>query len=115
MASMETTKATMQPISRGRDLGQGEHAAFGQELDQLEARSTCHNGNSQEEGELGSSRAAHTAKQTANDGGTAAGSAGNQSQYLPGTHDEGLLVGDAAQLGSGGHAGRRSMRINAIP
>ena len=30
---------------------------------------------------------------------------GIQSQNLPGTHDEGLLVGDAAQLGSGGHAG----------
>ena len=65
---------------QGRNLGQGEHTALGQELDKLEARRTRHDRDGQEEGELGRAGAAHAAEQAANDGRAAAGRAGDDRQ-----------------------------------
>ena len=62
---MDTTNATMQPTSRGTDLGNGEHTAAHQELDKLEARRTRHDRDCQEEGELRRAGAAHAAEQAA--------------------------------------------------
>ena len=105
MARIETTNATMQPNSRTLTSPTVNHAAARQELDQLQAGSARHNRDGEEEGELGRTGAAHTTEQAADDGGTAAGRAGNQRQHLPQAHDDCLLVGNAAQLGGGGHAG----------
>ena len=86
-------------------LANRKDAAARQELDELEARRARHDRDGQEEGELGRAGAAHAAEQAADDGGAAAGGAGDERQHLPRTDEKRLPVGDAAQLGGGGHAG----------
>ena len=64
-----------------------------------------HDRDGQEEGELKDRAGAAHAEEGADDGGAAAGRAGDERQHLPRTDDKRLPVGDAAQLGGGGHTG----------
>ena len=88
MAARLMPKATTQPTASTANLVPVITEPPTTNLTTLSRDAPAHNGDGEEEGELGHAGTGQAQQQAAHDGGTGAGGAGNDGQHLPHADDE---------------------------